>query len=213
MSDKLADIRKEYTRQVLEKEHAAKDPMQQFRKWFDEAVNSNLPDANAMNLATASVSGRPSSRIVLLKGLTSQGFLFFTNYNSRKGRELEQNPYAALNFFWPELERQVRIEGPVEKVSGQISDQYFNSRPLGSRIGAWASPQSQVIADRFVLKDQAESVEKQYGEDIPRPPHWGGYCLTPDAIEFWQGRASRLHDRLRYSRQTNNEWLLERLAP
>lgn len=213
MGDKIADIRKEYTRQVLEKEQVSYDPMQQFKKWFDEAIHSALPDANAMNLATVSSNGKPSSRIVLLKGLTGEGFLFFTNYQSRKGRELENNPNAALNFFWPELERQVRVEGVVEKVGEEVSDQYFNSRPVASRISACASPQSQVIKDRFVLKKKAEAIEKEYGVVVPRPPHWGGYCLHPVAIELWQGRASRLHDRLKYTKQENKDWLLERLAP
>lgn len=213
MAHNLADIRKEYTRQVLEKEHVAKDPLQQFKKWFDEAALSSLPDVNAMTLATVSEDGKPSCRIVLLKGIEAGGFIFFTNYESRKGRELDKNPHAALNFFWQELERQVRIEGVVEKVSAEVSDRYFKSRPVASQVGAWASPQSRVIKDRFILQEQTEAIKNQYNSDIPRPPHWGGFWLKPMTIEFWQGRASRLHDRLLYTRQNNDNWKLERLAP
>lgn len=214
MTKNIADIRKEYTKQVLEKEKADQDPIQQFKKWFKEAEKSNIPDPNAMNLATATKEGKPSSRIVLLKGVENNGFTFYTNYESRKAKDLESNPYAALNFFWPEMERQVRIEGLVEKVNPKISDNYFQGRPLGSRIGAWASTQSSVIADRFILQEKAEAIKRQYGnKEIPRPSHWGGYCLRPLAIEFWQGRESRLHDRLLYRKQDDGSWELVRLAP
>lgn len=210
----IADLRREYTQHGLSESEVAADPFVQFRAWFDHALSAQLPEPNAMTLATATPDGRPSARVVLLKGFDQRGFVFYTNYQSRKGGELDASPWAALVFFWPELERQIRIEGRVERVSPQESDDYFASRPAGSRLGAWASPQSQVIADRDVLEQRLSAFTAQYAEQaIPRPPHWGGYRVVPTAIEFWQGRPSRLHDRLRYHRSDDQRWILERLAP
>ncbi len=192
----------------------APDPFAQFQAWFDTALAAGLPEPNAMTLATATPDGRPSARMVLIKGVDSRGFVFYTNYESRKGRELEANPWAALVFYWPELERQIRIEGRVERVAAEESDAYFASRPLGSRLGAWASPQSQVIPGRDVLEARLRDLEARFASgDVPRPPHWGGYRVVPEAVEFWQGRPSRLHDRLRYTRQADGRWAIERLAP
>lgn len=210
----IADLRREYTQHGLSESEVAADPFVQFRAWFDHALSAQLPEPNAMTLATATPDGRPSARVVLLKGFDQRGFVFYTNYQSRKGGELDASPWAALVFFWPELERQIRIEGRVERVSPQESDDYFASRPAGSRLGAWASPQSQVIAGRDVLEQRLSAFTAQYAEQaIPRPPHWGGYRVVPTAIEFWQGRPSRLHDRLRYRRSDDQRWILERLAP
>lgn len=210
----IADLRREYTQHGLSESEVAADPFVQFRAWFDHALSAQLPEPNAMTLATATPDGRPSARVVLLKGFDQRGFVFYTNYQSRKGGELDASPWAALVFFWPELERQIRIEGRVERVSPQESDDYFASRPAGSRLGAWASPQSQVIAGRDVLEQRLSAFTDQYAEQaIPRPPHWGGYRVVPTAIEFWQGRPSRLHDRLRYHRSDDQRWILERLAP
>jgi pyridoxamine 5'-phosphate oxidase len=214
MTKNIADIRKEYQLQTLREEEVAADPFVQFDHWWDDAVKSELDEANAMTLATASAAGIPAARIVLLKSVTENGFVFFTNYNSHKGKELEENPHACLVFFWKELERQVRISGRVEKISTGESDAYFNSRPAGSRIGAWASPQSSVIASREIIEAKIEKYKKQFGDnDIVRPEHWGGYMVIPTMIEFWQGRPNRLHDRILYSKQAAGGWKIERLAP
>ncbi|KAF1049975.1 MAG: Pyridoxine/pyridoxamine 5'-phosphate oxidase [Burkholderia gladioli] len=211
----LADLRTNYSRASLDEADIASDPIRQFDKWFNEALDAQLPEPNTMTLATVDAEGRPSARIVLIKGVDERGFVFFSNYESRKGRELAHNPNAALLFYWIELERQVRVEGRIEKTSAAQSDAYFASRPAGSRIGAWASEQSAVIANRGVLEAREREFSERYGENPPRPPHWGGYRLVPDAIEFWQGRPSRLHDRLRYTRDaaSNTPWTIERLSP
>jgi len=189
------------------------DPVRQFHRWIEEATLSEVAEPNAMALATATPEGRPSARIVLLRGYDERGFAFFTNYESRKGRELDANPHAALVFHWHDLERQVRVEGRVERVSAEESDTYFQSRPAGSRLGAWASRQSEVLPDRTVLEARNRALEIQYPDgQIPRPEHWGGYRVVPAVIEFWQGRPSRLHDRLRYTR-SDRGWLVERLSP
>ena len=210
----IADLRREYTQHGLSESEVDADPFAQFRAWFDHALAAQLPEPNAMTLATTTPDGKPSARVVLLKGFDQRGFVFYTNYHSRKGSEIEASGWAALVFFWPELERQVRVEGRVERVSPQESDDYFASRPAGSRLGAWASPQSQVIASRDVLEQRLSALTNQYADqDIPRPQHWGGYRVAPTAIEFWQGRPNRLHDRLRYRLSNDQRWLLERLAP
>lgn len=208
----IAALRKSYERAELDETASAADPLLQFRLWFQQALDAQVPEANAMTLATVGPNGRPSNRIVLVKGIDERGLVWFTNYNSRKGRDLATTPFAALQFHWVELERVVRIEGAVEKVSDEESDAYFHSRPLDSRLGAWASPQSEVITSRAVLVANAAKAAARYGLHPPRPPHWGGYRLVPDAWEFWQGRKSRLHDRLRY-RLENGTWVRERLAP
>jgi pyridoxamine 5'-phosphate oxidase len=210
----IADLRREYTRAGLRRADLDADPIAQFSKWFQQALDSQLPEPNAMTLATADQRGRPSARIVLLKYVDTRGFTFFTNYESRKGRELAENPNAALAIHWHELERQVCIAGTVAKVSRAISAKYFRSRPRNSRLAAWASDQSEPIADRAALEKKLEALAAKYpGEDVPVPPHWGGYLLSPARIEFWQGRPSRLHDRFQYSRQPGKTWLLERLSP
>lgn len=212
--DHIAAIRKEYKLESLHEKQIEKNPFKQFEKWWHEVVNSNIDEANAMTLATADKAGKPSARIVLLKGFTHEGFLFFTNYESHKGHELKENPRACLVFFWKELERQVRIEGLVEKIIAAESDEYFDSRPAGSKIGAWASPQSRVIASREILEEKVASLEERFAHtEIKRPEHWGGYILKPSLIEFWQGRPSRLHDRIQYTLVEKDNWLIERLAP
>lgn len=208
----IADIRKDYALRRLEESDADADPLRQFRQWLDEAIRAEVPEPTAMTLATADAAGRPSARVVLLKGVDERGFVFFTNYESRKGIELATRPHAALVFFWKELERQVRIEGDIEKVSAADNDAYYRSRPLGSRIGAWASPQSQPIESREWLEARVREAEAKHGENPQRPSHWGGYRLVPDALEFWQGRQSRLHDRIAYKRQAS-VWARTRLAP
>ena len=209
----IADLRKSYERAELDESASHFDPLQQFDQWLKEAIASEVPESNAMTLATVASNLRPSTRIVLIKGYDAQGITWFTNYDSRKGHELAGNPFAALQFHWVELERVVRIEGIVERVSADESDAYFRSRPLDSRIGAWASPQSEVISGRGVLVANAAKYAAQFLLQPPRPPHWGGYRLKPDNWQFWQGRKSRLHDRLRYTLEPNGEWLRERLAP
>jgi pyridoxamine 5'-phosphate oxidase len=208
----IADLRKSYERAELSEDASQADPLQQFQQWLQQAISAQVPEPNAMTLATVGEGGRPSTRVVLIKGLDERGIVWYTNYDSRKGRELANHPFAALQFHWVELERVVRIEGQVEKVSAEESDAYFQSRPLDSRVGAWASPQSQVIAGRSVLVANAARYGAQFLLQPPRPPHWGGYRLRPEAWEFWQGRKSRLHDRLRY-RLKGDAWLRERLAP
>lgn len=209
----LAQMRKSYEQAELDESHVLPQPVAQFHRWFDEAVRAKALEPNAMTLATADAEGHPSTRVLLLKGADEQGLVWFTNYASRKGRELSVNPYAALQFFWPELERVVRVEGRVAQVSSQESDAYYRSRPIGSRIGAWASPQSQVLASRDELEASWQAQQAKLGDDPARPPHWGGYRLVPDRWEFWQGRASRLHDRIVYERDQDGHWHLQRLAP
>jgi pyridoxamine 5'-phosphate oxidase len=209
----LSALRKSYERDALDEQASDADPRLQFEHWLKQALDAQLPEPNAMTVATVGPDGRPSTRVVLIKGCDGRGIVWYTNYDSRKGRELAHCPYAALQFHWVELERVVRIEGSVEKTDAAESDAYFASRPLDSRIGAWASPQSQVIASRAVLVANAAKVGAQHLMNPPRPPHWGGYRLLPDRWEFWQGRKSRLHDRLRYRRDADGTWLRERLAP
>ena len=214
MHNNIADIRRDYSHKSLSEKDVDASAIRQFEKWWHEAVNSKIDEVNAMTLATASIDALPSARIVLLKEVNEKGFVFFTNYESYKAQQLAENPKACLVFFWKELERQVRITGLIEKISSKQSDDYFQSRPESSRIGAWASPQSRVIEDREWLDEKFnELVNKMEGTAIPRPPHWGGYIVKPVVIEFWQGRPSRLHDRIQYSLDENGEWKIERLAP
>ena len=213
MNNSIADIRRDYKLQSLLESDVTTNPIQQFTKWWQEAINSNIDEVNAMTLATSTIDGKPSARTVLLKDYDEQGFVFFTNYNSHKGKELNENPNAALVFFWKELERQIRIEGTVQKIETTKSDNYFNSRPISSRIGAWSSPQSEVIESREILEANEQNFIEKFGEVIPRPAHWGGYIIQPNVIEFWQGRSSRLHDRLQYKLMENGAWKMERLAP
>jgi pyridoxamine 5'-phosphate oxidase len=209
----IAELRKSYELAELVESAASSDPLQQFEQWLAEAIAAKVPEPNAMTLASVGSDLRPSTRIVLIKGLSARGPVWFTNYQSRKGLEIAGNPYAALQFHWVEMERSVRIEGLVEKISAEESDAYYHSRPLGSRIGAWASPQSNVVASRNVLEASEAEFKDKFGDHPPRPPHWGGYRLKPDSWQFWQGRPSRLHDRLRYTLQADGNWLRERLAP
>jgi pyridoxamine 5'-phosphate oxidase len=210
----IADIRTDYSLKTLDESAVAPDAIAQFGTWWQEAISSELEEVNAMTLATASKEGIPDARIVLLKSYDAQGFVFFTNYNSQKGDELAENPRASLVFFWRELQRQVRISGTVAKVAAADSDAYFHSRPEGSQIGAWASPQSKVINSRTLLDENIKAITARFTDKtIERPPHWGGYVVAPEMIEFWQGRSSRLHDRLRYTKKAGRNWLIERLAP
>ena len=208
----IASLRQDYMRESLNEADVATDPFTQFQRWFDEALRAELPMANSMTLATVGADGAPSARIVLLKGIDHNGFVFYTNYMSRKGRELAGNPRAALVFHWTDLEREVRIDGRVEKVTAAESDEYFSSRPLGSRHAAIASPQSEVVASRAVLEARFDAAAAAHGDAAPRPAHWGGYRVLPASVEFWQGRPSRLHDRLLYTRQ-GDRWTIVRLAP
>ena len=212
MNNAIADIRKDYTLKSLSENEVLPSPIHQFSIWWNEAIESNIDEVNAMTLATVSTANKPSARIVLLKDFSENGFSFFTNYNSKKGEDLLHNPNASLCFFWKELQRQIRIEGVVEKVAAQVSDAYFNSRPAGSKLGAWASPQSKVIESREVLLQNEMQYQQQFTENIERPKHWGGYILKPNYFEFWQGRSNRLHDRICYT-INSDDWKIERLAP
>ncbi len=211
MNKSIADIRKDYTLKTLDEADVLKSPFQQFEAWWNEALESNIDEVNAMALSTCH-QNKPSSRIVLLKGYDHEGFSFFTNYNSSKGKQINENKQVALCIFWKELQRQIRIEGVAKKLTNQENDEYFNSRPLGSKIGAWASPQSQVIKNRMILEENEKRIQQEFGENVQRPIHWGGYKIIPHYFEFWQGRASRLHDRIAFS-LVNNNWKIERLAP
>jgi pyridoxamine 5'-phosphate oxidase len=214
MKKAIANIRKDYILKALLETGVASDPFTQFSRWWDEAIASEITEVNAMTLATSTKDGIPSARIVLLKGFSEDGFVFFTNYSSHKGKELEENSKAALVFFWKELERQIRIEGDVEKVTEEESDAYYNSRPEGSRIGAWASPQSKPIDNRDVIEKSFKVYTEQFKDKlIERPSYWGGYIVKPVKVEFWQGRSSRMHDRIQYSLTEENNWKIERLAP
>ena len=215
MEPRATHARKEYEQATLDETTVAPDPIRQFAVWYDEAVAAGVPEPEAMTLATATPAGRPSARVVLLRGFDARGFCFYTNYGSHKGRELTANPHAALTFHWPDLERQIRIEGRVEQTTAAESDEYFRTRPSTSRIGAWSSPQSEVISDRGSLEALFARFRADHPDDsaIPRPPNWGGFRVVPERIEFWQGRPSRLHDRLRFRRDADGAWILERLAP
>lgn len=214
MDTRVANLRKEYTFHGLNEREAKPNPFEQFNIWFDQALTAELPEPNAMTIATATLDGKPSARMVLLKEYDERGFAFFTNYTSYKGQQLAENPWGAIVFWWAELERQVRIQGRVEKVSEAESERYFHSRPKGSQLGAWASEQSQAIANREVLEQRLEQLKDEYeNKPVPRPPHWGGFRVIPDEIEFWQGRPSRLHDRLLYRRCEDGSWTIRRLAP
>lgn len=213
VSERVRNLRIDYQKGALDEASVLGDPIAQFQSWMDAAIAAEVPEANAMTLSTVNAEGHPSARIVLLRGLDERGFVFFTNYESRKGQDLAANNHAALTFFWPDLERQIRIAGTVDKVSAEESDAYYNGRPRGSRLGAWASPQSQVIENREFLELRLEQEGKRFGEqEVVRPPHWGGYRLNPVSVEFWQGRPSRLHDRIQYVRAEAG-WKVQRLAP
>ncbi len=210
----LADLRKEYSLAGLLEKDLTRDPFRQFDKWFQEAEAAKIPEPNAMTLSTATREGRPSSRTVLLKGLDGRGFVFYSNYESRKGRDLAENPRASLLFPWIALERQVIVEGPIARLTREESEAYFHSRPRASQLGAWVSQQSSIINSRAVLEDAMKALDKKYaGVEVPAPPNWGGYRVNPETVEFWQGRRSRLHDRLRYRREKSGDWIIERLAP
>ena len=210
----IAALRQDYLAHGLRRADLDPDPIKQFGKWFEEAAAADIRDVNAMSLATATPTGNPSVRIVLLKAVSERGFVFYTNYQSEKGNQLAENPRASLNFFWVELERQIRINGAVEKTSREESEEYFHLRPVGSQLGAWTSAQSEVIANREMLETELAKVTKKFADGtIPLPPHWGGYRVVPETIEFWQGRTNRLHDRFRYRRQDADSWIIERLAP
>ncbi len=214
MSNAIADLRQEYAMGALNEAEVHSDPLQQFQRWFGEAIAAQLPEPNAMTLATADRTGRPYARVVLLKECDADGFIFFTNYRSDKGRQLAENPHAALVFLWLELQRQIRIEGTVSPIASAESEAYFRSRPRESRLGALASRQSQIVASRQILDQRFQQLEAQYPDDtIPMPNHWGGYRVQPEMLEFWQGRHGRMHDRLRYRRLAEGHWLLERLEP
>ena len=214
MNPEIANIRKDYSTQSLLETDVELNPIDQFQKWWSEAIKSEIDEVNAMTLATASSDGMPSARIMLLKGFDKKGFVFFTNYKSYKAMHLEENPKACLVFFWKELERQVRITGLVKRLSEKESDEYFYSRPVGSQIGAWASNQSQVIENREWLQNRVHQLTEEFKEkELKRPPHWGGYVVTPVIIEFWQGRPSRLHDRIQYTLEEDGNWKIERLSP
>lgn len=209
----IAAIRRDYSLRALDEKEVDSNPFVQFTSWWQEAISSNIDEVNAMTLATSNASGRPSARIVLLKGFSEMGFIFFTNYNSHKGAELQENPNAALVFFWKELERQIRIEGKVFKTSLEENEQYFNSRPIGSRLGAWASPQSKIVNNRAELETFVTGTNNRFKDsEVPCPPFWGGYLVKPVLFEFWQGRQNRLHDRVQYSLE-NSLWKISRLAP
>ena len=212
MNKSIADIRKDYTLKTLDEADVSANPFQQFETWWNEAISSDIDEANAMSLSTINHLNKPTSRTVLLKGFDEEGFSFFTNYNSSKGHQIEKNTNVALCFFWKELQRQIRIEGVAKKLTDKENDDYFNSRPIGSRIGAWASPQSEVIKNRTVLEENEKKIQQEFGDNIKRPDHWGGYKVIPNYFEFWQGRASRLHDRIAFTLENNN-WKIERLAP
>ena len=214
MNRDIAEIRRDYQLASLDEATSMEHPMDQFTIWWNDAVESNIDEVNAFILSTVKANGTPASRVVLLKGYTPEGFMFFTNYASAKGQDIELHPHVAMNFFWKELERQVRIDGRIEKIHPSESDAYFQSRPAGSRIGAWSSPQSTVIADRSIIENNYVHFEQAFGENyIPRPSHWGGYVVKPTSMEFWQGRSSRMHDRIHYKLNDNHSWTLERLAP
>jgi len=214
MDTRVADLRKEYTFQGLSETDVHPNPFEQFKIWFDQALFAQLPEPNAMTIATATTNGKPSARMVLLKDYDERGFVFYTNYESNKGQQLVENPWGAIAFWWAELERQVRIEGRVEKVSPAESDAYFHSRPKASQLGAWASNQSQVIDSREVLERRLQQLKEEYeNKEVPRPPNWGGFRVIPTEIEFWQGRPSRLHDRLLYQRSEDGSWRIQRLSP
>lgn len=213
LNPQLAKLRSDYSKMELDENRINKNPILQFEQWLKEAIDTGVIEPNAMTLSTVNTEGKPSSRIVLLRDISDLGFIFYTNYNSRKGKEITENNFAALNFFWPQLERQVRVEGNLEKVSEAISDAYFNSRPHESKVGAWVSNQSEIIKNRKDLEDEFSKSAAQYsGKTVPRPAHWGGYLLKPNTVEFWQGRPNRLHDRIQYI-LTENKWLISRLAP
>ncbi|MFN5793812.1 MAG: pyridoxamine 5'-phosphate oxidase [Bacteroidota bacterium] len=212
-SKEINKLRLEYSKEILDEKMVNSNPIVQFDLWMKEALNADIPEPHAMNVSTVSKEGKPSSRIVLLRNFSENGFVFYTNYNSKKGNDISENNSAAINFFWPQLERQIRIEGKLQKVDSKISDEYFASRPHDSQLGAWASNQSEVLKNRQELEEKFAALEKKFaGINVPRPEHWGGYCLVPDSIEFWQGRPSRIHDRIKFT-TVNNEWKIERLSP